>query len=251
MLLPRIATQRVLALIACTSLLAGVARAQTPQLVNGSFESPVVSSTTPLNTVPSGWENISFFSSAGRLLVPNSDPNARDTTFGDQRMMLGDGIAIQQTVAGFVAGTVYALSFYAATVGPGHVFGGEPLLIALLGASTLARTYVLPPEAAGPNNTVLFTYYEFLFVPAVDGAITFQLGNRFPNPAAASLGVTIDNVSIRHVPEHGSTAFLLTAACFALLLVRSRSLELRRPARSERLFATITRCPFALERAGA
>jgi hypothetical protein len=141
--------------------------------------------------------------------------------------MIGDAVAIQQTVTGFVAGTVYALGFYAATEGPGSIFAGELLSVALFGATNVARSYLLPPASTGPNNTVLFNYYEILFVPASDGAITFRLGNPNPNPAAAPIGVTLDNVRVALVPEIASTALLLAAACGAILLVR-RILSMRR-----------------------
>jgi hypothetical protein len=187
-----------------------------PALVNGSFESPNVGTAT-YGVAPGGWQDASTFGRIG--LIPNSDPGYRDTTFGQQRIsILDDGVAITQTVTGFVAGVAYSLCFYAATESSsGFGLPAAGLEVIIRGAANVARFVALPVRSTGPNDTVLWSYYELGFIPTADGSVTFQFGSSNPGPAIWT--ATVDNASIRlGIPESGSTGFLLGGGALALLL---------------------------------
>ena len=179
----------------CSAILAAVLAAAgsasaAPVVLNGSFESPNISSGSTAN----GGTSWTASSTSGVFLFDNSS-GAGTTPYGSQFLALNPGQSDTQTVSGFQLGQVYTFNAYFA-----DLFNGTnpSLTVSLSGLVSLSETFTAPVGGNYRANAIPFQLATFT-LPALtaDGSITITLTNASTNGTIA-----VDNVSV--VPEPSS-----------------------------------------------
>jgi hypothetical protein len=223
--------KRVASLLALTALSASALAAPVPAgnlLVNGSFESTIVAN--------GNWVNVAAIPGWTWLAGPGTGFEVRNNVAGQAEdgnnfieLDTNGNTTIGQTLANLTAGDHYELSFWysprefqpASTNGIQAFWNGVQLGSALSGLG-------------GSGNQ--WTEYKF--------SLTAQAGNNLLSFAAVGtsdgVGGSLDNVSVRSLPEPGSLALSFAALAGCLLLPRT----LRRKAEARRataLAATLNR----------
>jgi hypothetical protein len=223
--------KRVASLLALTALSVSALAAPVPAgnlLVNGSFESTIVAN--------GNWVNVAAIPGWTWLAGPGTGFEIRNNVAGQAQdgsnfieLDTNGNTTIGQTLAGLTAGDRLELSFWysprefqpASTNGIQAFWNGVQL------GSTLSGL-------GGSGNQ--WAEYKF--------SLTAQAGNNLLSFAAVGtsdgVGGSLDNVSVRRLPEPGSLALSFAALAGCLLLPRT----LRRNAKARRataLAATLNR----------
>ncbi|MDQ6859915.1 MAG: DUF642 domain-containing protein [Verrucomicrobiota bacterium] len=210
-------------LIVAQAIALATANAQQPAIVNGSFEDPPLGSAQFGAGAGTGWTTVG---SAFRI---NNNAGFGTTPFGTQFVAINPAASISQTVAGFIAGQTYLLSFALAN---GFSDPDPTLRLTLAGVAAATTTFTVP-VGSGPYGSapIPFVNEQFRFTAGSSGSVTFTFSNA--STGGASLG--IDNVSLATIPEPGSGLLLLGISLAALgvtrrLVPRSTIDELNRAA---------------------
>jgi hypothetical protein len=223
--------KRVASLLALTAFSACVLAAPVPTgnlLVNGSFESTIIAN--------GSWINVATMPGWTRLAGPGTGFEIRNNVAGQAQdgsnyieLDTNGNTTIGQSLGNLTAGARYELSFWyspreftpASTNGMQAFWNGVQLGDALSGLGGVGNTW---------------TQYKF--------DLTAQAGSNLLSFASVgtsdSVGGSLDNVSLRRLPEPGSLALTFAALAGCLLLPRS----LRRRAEARRataLAATLNR----------
>jgi hypothetical protein len=175
-----------------------------PDILNGSFEGPVLS---PNNILPSGGD---FWTPNGTavLLVSNNFNSLGTTPYGNQYLGFSlTGASDQQTVSGFLTGQSYVLDFFFADIANN---ANPQITVTISGAADAISVFNAP--VSGPNgaNPYPFQHAVLPFTTTADGDITFI----FTDTGSAS--VALDNISLSAVPEPSSIAMILLTATVAV-----------------------------------
>lgn len=192
-------------LLACGAVLAlscagtGTSAAAT-LLLNGSFESPLLSPGTGIAGGGDNWTP----SSRNSVIASNGFDDIGSTPYGSQFLGLNAGNADSQTVPNLVAGTTYYLTAYFADAFGG---GSPSLTMAVTGAATASQTYGAPVGGPyGAANTIPFTAATLSFVAQTSGAATVTLTDSSPGAAIVVDNVLLDTVA--PVPEPSTWALV-------------------------------------------
>lgn len=190
-----------LAVLALGCLTSGGASAA-PVLLNGSFESPAVTS-----VAVGGGDD--WTSTGDAFIVPNS-AGYGETPYGTQFLAL-NGIADTpssdvQTITGFTAGTTYFLGLDFA-----DLLNGSPceLTVTLAGAFNYSQTFSAPVGGSyGSTTTIPFQSASIFFTPLTSGSVTVTLSNPGPGTIAVDNIGLYSNISLP-VPEPTSLGAVL------------------------------------------
>ena len=201
------------AVLALGCLTSGGASAA-PILLNGSFESPAVTSLTA-----GGGDD--WTSTGDAFIVPNS-AGYGETPYGTQFLAL-NGIADTQssdaqTITGFTAGTTYFLGLDFA-----DLLDSNPseLTVTLAGAFNYSQTFSAPVGGNYSSTTTIpFQSASIFFTPLTSGSVTVTLSNPSPGATAVDNVGLYSNISLP-VPEPTSlTAVLLGMGAAVTLALR-------------------------------
>src|ERR1022692_2119710 len=186
-----------------------------PILLNGSFESPVISPNTDVSGGGDFWTG-----NSGAFIVANNFNSFGTTPYGNQYLGL-EGGTDQQSVAGFLAGQNYVLDLFFADA------AGQPnptLSVTLSGVASGVSTFTAPVTGPNGNNPYPFLEEKVFFTPSANGSVTFLL-------ADSGSVLAIDNLSLQQisngVPDPGSSALLLGLGIVGLVGVQ-RALGVQR-----------------------
>ena len=193
-----------LSILAATLVVAGTASAA-PVVLNGSFESPDITS----GSIANGGTNWTPSSTTGVFLFDNAS-GAGTTPFGSQFVALNSGQSDSQTIPGFNLGQIYTFDLYFA-----DLFGGAnpSVTVTLSGVISLSQTFTAPVGGNYGNSAIPFTHVT-LTLPALtlNGSITLTIADSTPDGSIA-----IDNVSVIPEPSSFLAAFVgLGAAGYAV-----------------------------------
>jgi protein with PEP-CTERM/exosortase system signal len=172
-----------------------------PVVLNGSFESPAIAPNFVVQCGGDFWTG-----NNGSFIVSNNFQSRGTTPFGNQYLGLNGSTTTgtdEQNVPGFLAGHNYLFDlFFADSRG-----GPNPTLsVTLSGAATGVFVFTAPVSGPNGNNPIPFQLAEVSFTPSTDGSVDFLLSN------IGGDALAIDNVSVREVPDAGSSALLLGLA---------------------------------------
>ena len=156
-----------LSILAATLVVAGTASAA-PVVLNGSFESPDISS----GSISNGGTNWTPSSTTGVFLIDNAS-GAGVTPFGSQFVALNSGQSDSQTISGFNLGQIYTFDLYFADLFNG---ANPSLTVTLSGVISLNQTFTAPVGGGYGNSAIPFTHVT-LTLPALtlNGSITLTL----------------------------------------------------------------------------
>jgi hypothetical protein len=176
-----------------------------PDILNGSFEGPVL---LP-NSILAG-NGGDFWTPSGSdvILVSNNFSSLGTTPYGNQYLGFSlTGASDQQTVSGFLAGQSYVLDFYFADIAGN---ANPQITLTISGAADAIGIFNAPVTGSNGANPYPFQHATVPFTTTADGDITFL----FTDTGSAS--VALDNVSLSAVPEPSSIAMILLTATVAV-----------------------------------
>ena len=203
--------------LAVTAIVCPLRAYAAPDILNGSFEGPVL---LPNSSLGSNGGDFWTASGPAVILVSNNFGSLGTTPYGNQYLGFSlTGASDQQTVSGFLAGQSYVLDFYFADIANN---ANPQITVTISGAADAIGVFNAP--VSGPNgaNPYPFQHATVPFTTTADGDITFL----FTDTGSAS--VALDNVTLTSVPvpEPSSIAMILLAATVAVGFC-TRSAKLR------------------------